>query len=118
MHEAGIAASIIEIAENVARSRGNAPIRKIHLQLGAFTGVVRESVEFAFEALRKDTLAGHAMLEIETIPLKGECPACGWTGAPAGEYCFICPNCATPTKIVSGREMQVKYVDLDDYGTN
>ena len=59
MHEAGIAQSIIEIAENVA---GGRPIAKIHLKLGAFTGVVQEALEFAFEALKKD---GITVLEIE-----------------------------------------------------
>jgi hydrogenase nickel incorporation protein HypA/HybF len=114
MHEAGIAQSIIDIAETVARERAGAPILKIHLKLGAFTGVVREALEFAFEALKSDTLASHATLEIETIPLIGACPACGWTGPPEEDYCLVCPRCGTPATIVSGREMQVEWVELDD----
>jgi len=111
MHETGIAASIIEIAEAAARG---APILKVHLRLGAFTGVVREALEFAFEALKEGTPAARAELEIETIPLIAACPACGWTGAPEEDYCLICPRCAMPAEILSGREMQVEYVDLDD----
>jgi|ERR1035441_2074154 hydrogenase nickel incorporation protein HypA/HybF len=111
MHEAGIAQSIIEIAENVAQDRA---ILKIHVRLGAFTGVVREALEFAFEALKADTPASHALLEIERIPLIGGCPACGWTGPPEEDYCLICPRCSTPATIVSGREMQVEWVELDD----
>ena len=111
MHETGIAASIIEIAEGSARG---GPILKIHLQLGAFTGVVREALEFAFEALKDGTLAARAELEIEIIPLIAACPACDWTGAPEEDYCLICPRCAAPVAILSGREMQVDYIDLDD----
>ena len=111
MHEVGIAQSIIEIAENAAH---DCAILKIHLKLGAFTGVVRESLEFAFEALRKDTPAGHALLEIETIPLICACPACGWSGPPEESYCLICPRCSVPVNIISGREMQVEYVDLGE----
>jgi hydrogenase nickel incorporation protein HypA/HybF len=111
MHETGIAASIIEIAEGAARG---APILKVHLQLGAFTGVVREALEFAFEALKEGTLAARAELEIEIIPLVAACPGCGWTGAPEEDYCLICPRCAMPAAILSGRELQVDYVDLDD----
>jgi hydrogenase nickel incorporation protein HypA/HybF len=111
MHETGIAASIIEIAEGAARG---APILKVHLQLGAFTGVVREALEFAFEALKDGTLAARAELEIETIPLIAACPACDWTGAPEEDYCLICPRCGVPAVILSGREMQVDYVDLND----
>jgi hydrogenase nickel incorporation protein HypA/HybF len=117
MHEAGIASNIIEIAETVARERADAGILKIHLRLGAFTGVVREALEFAFEALKPDTLAFHALLEIEMVPLIGGCPACGWTGLPEEDYCLICPICDTPASIISGRELQVEYVDLEDSET-
>jgi hydrogenase nickel incorporation protein HypA/HybF len=121
MHEVGIAASIIEIAEGVARERGNVSIRAIGLQLGAFTGVVREALEFSFEALRSGTLAAEARLEIREIPLIGECPQCRWTGPPTEDFCLICPRCQTPVNIVSGREMQLEYVDLEGveiYGTS
>lgn len=111
MHEAGIAANIIEIAEDAAHG---APVLKVHLKLGAFTGVVREALEFAFEALKEGTLAAGAELEIETIPLIATCIACGWTGAPEEDYCLLCPRCGVPATILSGREMQVDYIDLDD----
>ena len=113
MHEAGIAASIIEIAEGVARKHGNARIGVVGLRLGQFTGVVREALEFAFEALRTDTLADRARLEIETVPLIGACPSCAWSGPPVEDFCLICPQCQTPVNIVSGREMRVEYVDLE-----
>jgi hydrogenase nickel incorporation protein HypA/HybF len=111
MHEVGIAANILEIAQSVAHDYA---ILKIHVKLGAFTGVVREALEFAFEALKRDTPASHALLEIETIPLIGSCPACGWTGPPEEDYCLICPRCGMPVNIASGREMQVEYVDLGE----
>jgi hydrogenase nickel incorporation protein HypA/HybF len=114
MHEAGIAASILDIAEDEARRHGSARILLIRLRLGAFTGVVRESLEFAFDALRAGTLAENAVLEVETVPLCAACPACGWTGETRQDLCFICPACHQPLEILSGREMQVDSIDLED----
>jgi hydrogenase nickel incorporation protein HypA/HybF len=116
MHEAGIAASIIEIAEEAARTQrgaaGSAPIQAIGLRLGAFTGVSRDSLEFAFAALKEGTLAAGAELVIIVVPLTGECETCGWKGRPAEDYCFICPQCQSALDVATGREMQVEYVDL------
>lgn len=106
MHEAGIAASIIDIAQNAAHGRA---ITKIHLTLGAFTGVVQEALEFAFEAI-----ATGAILEIERVLLIGACPQCRWTGPPEEDYCLICPRCNSPVAIVSGREMQVAWIELEE----
>lgn len=117
MHEAGIAASIIDIAENVA---GRRDILKIHLRLGAFTGVDRDALDFSFEALKSDTLAAAAQLEIERVPLTAACPTCGWSGEPEEDYCLLCPRCVSPVAIVTGREMQVEWVELSEVtdGTN
>lgn len=109
MHEAGIAAGIIDLAEEQAQGRAIAVIR---VRLGEFTGVVREALEFAFESLRGGTALANATLEIEAVPLVGLCPDCGWTGSPTRDFCLICPACHAPVMIMSGREMEVAYIDL------
>lgn len=113
MHEAAIAASIIEIAEDAARERGHAQITAIGLRLGAFTGIVREALEFAFEALRDGTLASNARLAVQEVPLLCACAGCGWSGPPEEDFCLVCPRCQSPADILRGREMHVEYVDLD-----
>lgn len=114
MHETGLAASILDIAEREAQRHGSNRIRLIRLRLGSFTGVVRESLEFAFEALRPGTLAEEAVLDIEPVPLGAKCPSCGWNGEPVREFCFICPTCNRPVEILSGREMQVEFIELEE----
>lgn len=109
MHEAGIAAGILELAGEKADGRS---IAAIGVRLGEFTGVVREALEFAFEALRAETPASGARLEIEIVPLLGQCADCGWSGRPEREFCFVCPRCSAPVEVVSGREMEVAYIDL------
>jgi hydrogenase nickel incorporation protein HypA/HybF len=113
MHEAGIAASILEIAEQEARRRPGAGVRVIKLRLGEMTGVDRSALDFAFECLRVGTLAEYAELEVERVPLSGVCD-CGWTGVPQQTYCLACPQCQMPVTVLSGREMQVEYIEVDD----
>lgn len=114
MHEAGIAAGVLELAERVALERGPAThVRTVRVRVGEFTGVAVEALEFAFEALRRDTRCANAVLEIERVPLLGLCPNCGWTGPPAEPYCLICPHCAHPAQILSGRELDLAYVDIE-----
>jgi hydrogenase nickel incorporation protein HypA/HybF len=113
MHEVAIAASILEIAQRSAREHGDCSIQKVRLRLGEFTGVVQEALEFAFEALRIGTIASNAALEIENIPLIASCQDCGWSGVPERGFGFLCPVCHDPVVIISGREMEVSYIEIE-----
>jgi hydrogenase nickel incorporation protein HypA/HybF len=112
MHELSIAEGIIGLAVTEAKNRNSSAVVNIKLRLGEFTGVVREALEFGFEIARRGTLAEGAVLEIETVPLKTKCPQCGLVGRPVDDFCFLCAACASPVEIISGREMQVEYLEL------
>jgi hydrogenase nickel incorporation protein HypA/HybF len=114
MHELALAESILEISEAEARKHQASAIRKIKLRLGEFTGVVREALEFSFEAIKDGTLATDAELEIEMVPLQTRCARCNsLTASPVQDLCLICPTCESPVEILSGRELQVEYLELD-----
>lgn len=114
MHEAGLAASIIEIAEAEARKREAIAVRSVRLRLGEFTGVVAEALDFAFEALKRGTLLEDAVLEVERIPLVGSCPDCLWVGRPAEDFCLVCAHCGSPVEILTGREMAVESIEIEE----
>lgn len=113
MHEVSIVRSVIDIAESEARKLGASNIRKIKLKVGEFRGVVKEALEFSFAALKKDTLAAEAELEVETVRLGVECGDCGPVDCPLNDFNLLCPHCGALLTIVAGREMQVEYIDLD-----
>lgn len=113
MHEMSIMESVLELAENEARKNGSTRINRIKLNLGEFRGVVKEALEFAFEALKTGTLADNAELEVETIRLRVVCAACGEMGLSPQDYNFFCPRCGQMLKIIAGREMRIEYIDLD-----
>jgi hydrogenase nickel incorporation protein HypA/HybF len=90
MHEISIAESIIEIAETAAREANSCSIRVIAVRLGEFTSIVREALEFAFEAAKQGTLAEDARLEIEVVPMVVQCVVCDAVVRPMTRISLIC----------------------------
>ena len=113
MHELSIALSIIDIAEAKAREGNSRCIRAIKVRLGEFTSVARDALEFAFEVAQRDSLAEHARLEIENVPMVVSCMACGPVRDPVRGVCLICPQCGLPLNIVSGEELQLEYIEVE-----
>jgi hydrogenase nickel incorporation protein HypA/HybF len=110
MHEAGIAESILGIADDVARENDLARITSITVQLGKFTSIEEDSLDFAFQVMSKDTLADGAELVIEKTPLLLRCKKCD--GEYSGDFAdLLCPNCGVEDFIIlQGREMVVKSI--------
>lgn len=112
MHEIAMTESIIEMAEAEARKHGSDRIDSIKLRIGQFTGVVKEALEFAFDAARHGTLAEKAELYIEIVPMRLKCRLCDKVFSSDGHFDFFCPDCDQPGDIISGRELQIEYIDL------
>ena len=113
MHEMAITQGILEIAEREAAKHNAVCISRIKLRIGEFTGVVREALEFSFEVIKHGTLAENAELEIEVVKLCKRCPSCDEVFESKDQFDFFCPRCNAPAEIISGREMQIEYIDLD-----
>ncbi len=115
MHEISIIESILEVAEEKAREVSSPSIKVIKLRLGEFTAIARESLEFAFEVARQGTLAEHALLEIEVVPMVLHCVVCDTPRQPTSARSFICPVCGFPLKIVSGKELQIEFIEIEEH---
>ena len=113
MHEVGIAQNILEVIQKKAEENNSDEIKKVKLLLGEFTGIVSEALEFAFDILKKDTLAKDAELEIETKKLKTYCCVCKEKFNHTAEPNFICSRCGNTLDIIEGREMEIEYIDIN-----
>jgi hydrogenase nickel incorporation protein HypA/HybF len=114
MHEISIAQSIIEIAEATAREAHCRSIQVIALRLGEFTSIVREALEFAFEASKQGTMAENARLKIEVAPMVVQCVVCDVEVRSAMGRSLICSQCGFPLKLISGEELLIEYVELEE----
>ncbi|MBE2213143.1 MAG: hydrogenase maturation nickel metallochaperone HypA [Opitutaceae bacterium] len=113
MHELGIAQSALERALEEMRKAGCSRVSRIVLRVGRFSGVDAESLRFAFEAVRAETPAAEAALQIDEIPPTVHCAPCDADFAPTSGPPFACPRCRTWSgTIVHGRELDLIRVEM------
>jgi hydrogenase nickel incorporation protein HypA/HybF len=73
MHELGIVQEVVDI---VAARSGNAPVRRLVLEIGKLSTVLPDAVRFCFDVATEGTPLAGAMLEIVEVPGKARCRAC------------------------------------------
>jgi len=113
MHELSLMQSALSLALGEARRAGASRVHVIRLRIGAFSGVVPEALQFAFEALADGTLAEGTELAIENVPARFWCAVCA-REFEAGEMFAECPDCHTPSgELRHGREMELASLEID-----
>ena len=114
MHELSIADSIVDIVrQNVDKERLKS-VRSVFLKVGTFSGVVPESLEFSYQAITASTDLEHSILVIERIPFIIRCKDCNKESV-GEDGIILCSLCGSlRTTIISGRELQIKEIELDD----
>jgi len=111
MHEMSVAQGLLSILEDRAKAHSLARVTRIRLKIGRMRGLDSRQIRLAFEALAEGSLAEGAELDIEEIPAKARCRACGavWRAA---DYRFDCPDCAAAdAEILEGRELYIESFD-------
>ncbi|MDD3180389.1 MAG: hydrogenase maturation nickel metallochaperone HypA [Opitutaceae bacterium] len=112
MHEVSIIQGMLELAEKTAKGSGATRIHRLHLRVGAMSGVVPESLSFAFEVVREGTMAAEAELSIEFIPPVCWCPRCQEEFGSI-KYVFECPKCHQFSRdLRKGRELELADMEV------
>ena len=112
MHEASIAASLLEIVSGQCRKSGCSRIESIHLKIGRASGIMTDALIFAFDAMKEGSPAKGAVLEIEEVPVSGHCDECNNTFTTEQEYILSCPSCGGSSfRMTAGRELDV--IDME-----
>ena len=89
-----------------------AMVDTIHLDVGRFTCVEPDQLQFTFQAAIAGTWLDGAQLQIEEIPFVGRCLVCSGTYSPTPEGAYRSPCCDHPLEeIVSGRELRIRSID-------
>lgn len=112
MHEVSIALSLLEIATKECRKSGNSIIESINIRIGRASGIMSDALLFAFDAVKADSIARNASLNIEEVPVGGHCSDCGELFTVDEEYVLCCPRCRGGSfEITAGREMDI--IDME-----
>lgn len=113
MHEVGIALEIIKIVKKETEKADATVVKEVKIIIGEFTGIVKESLDFAFDIIKKETIAKDARFVVEIEKLKTKCCECNNMYGSKNEANFICPNCGGLLEILSGKEMKIEYIDVE-----
>jgi hydrogenase nickel incorporation protein HypA/HybF len=114
VHEIGIAQEVLKILENKAASFGPGAIKSVKLSVGALSGIVADSLQFALEVTSRGTRAEGMRVNITVIPARGKCRSCAheWDFKPGQ---MECPACGVADISLSGgEELRVDSFEMDD----
>ena len=113
MHEASLALSILDVVQAKCKEIGSPSLASVRIRIGKAAGVLPEALQFAFEGVKEGTVAKHAKLIIEVVPIGGVCKDCGKPFIVDDlPYVLACPSCgAASFEITSGREMDI--IDME-----
>lgn len=108
MHEASIAESILEIAINECLKAGFSRIDRIRVEIGIMNAINSESLLFAFNASKLNTIAEEAGLDIIEKPAGGYCRECDQRFTSEQFPLLNCPICGGQDFIIDqGRELNI-----------
>jgi hydrogenase nickel incorporation protein HypA/HybF len=119
MHELSVMSQIVESILSEGKKRSATKIEEVDLQIGEYTMLGDEQMEFAYEVLSKDTILQGSKLKISHVKGKIEC-SCGYRGrvnpSPDSPHKIVpileCPKCKGAAKIVEGRECLIRNIRM------
>jgi hydrogenase nickel incorporation protein HypA/HybF len=111
MHEMQLAVELAGIVAGVAEKEKLNTVSRVSLQFGEMIQVVPDIFRFAFSEAVRGTIAEHAEIEIEIIPVTLRCTNC-LTEFVMEELNFRCRSCgSTDIEIINGKEMFIKSLE-------
>ena len=113
MHEVSIMVEAVRMAVETAQASGARRVTGLRLRVGTFSGAVPEAMRFAWDVVRRDTLAAEAWLEIESVPAACWCATCQAEFA-CTDFLSECPRCHDVSgELRRGRELDIAAVELE-----
>ena len=112
MHEVAVAAQIICLAEQELEKNHANVIEEIRLEIGQLSGIVAESLEFALEASKNETVLQYARIVIDEVQALARCHHCDAT-FQTDDFFAICPECnSIDLEIIAGRDLLLKSLTM------
>jgi hydrogenase nickel incorporation protein HypA/HybF len=111
MHEMSLAESVREIVEDTARANGARRVAAVRLEVGQLAMVEIDAMRFAFDVVKRGSLADSARLEIVETGGSAWCMRCSKPVAIAARG-DACPHCASYQLQVSGGD-RMRVLDIE-----
>jgi hydrogenase nickel incorporation protein HypA/HybF len=113
MHEMSLAEGVREIVEETARANGARRVSVVRLEIGRLAQVEVDAMRFAFEVVRRGSVAEGARLDIVETDGTAWCMRCS---APVviGRRGDPCPACQSfQLQVTGGDRMRVMDIEIE-----
>lgn len=111
MHEVSIINSCMELVFEIAKKNQLKRVDKIKLTIGELSGVMADSLIFAYENSIQGTIAEKAELVIETASAMGKCRRCNLE-FKIDHFNKLCPLCrGFCDEITAGYELNLNSIE-------
>ena len=112
MHELSLAQALVDQVEAICEKEHADAVLSVTVNVGALSGVNRESFEFAYPLAAEGTRLKGATLKIEETPVGVTCGECGQRSQPALDD-IRCMQCGSRrVEITAGRDFVIQSVEL------
>lgn len=110
MHELSLCRSIYGIVDGARRER---PVTTVHLQVGQLRQVVPQTLEHCWGLVTETTPLAGSVLEIDHVPVRLDCRACGERTTIEHVLVLTCAACGSgDIALHTGEEFMVTSIDL------
>ncbi len=117
MHELSVCLSLLREVERIARENKAGRVTRISVTVGPLSGVEPDLLRNAYPLAVAGTLAEDAEFQIDVSDIVVKCSQCG-AESPAKPNRLLCGECGDyRTNLVSGDEMVLRSLELDDIGS-
>ena len=114
MHEASLAAGVLQLVDDTAQREGFSRVLQLRLEVGQLAGVEVQALRFALTCIAPDTRLEGAQIEIIESPGQGWCLGCqqSVTIEQRGQPCPLCDS--HQIQATGGMELRVLDLQVSD----
>lgn len=113
MHELAICQALMSQLEGIAAERNASSVTTVVVGMGPLSGVEAQLLKNAYPIASAGTVADHAKLIVEELPVRVKCSQCG-AESDATPNKLICRKCGDwQTSLISGDELMLMSVELE-----
>jgi hydrogenase nickel incorporation protein HypA/HybF len=108
MHELALMNEVVAaVSERCAESR----VSRVRLEVGRLSGALPDALRFCFDVCAQGTLLEGARLDIDEVPARARCRACGasmeWNDPLASCACG-----SLALDVIGGQELRIRSVEV------
>lgn len=114
MHEITLCQNAVEIMQQFGQRNNARKITAVWMEIGAFSCVEPEALNFCFELACRETLAQGCVLHLDTPAAESWCRDCQQNVPLFTPHVLICPQCGGRNlRVIADDGMKIKRIEIE-----